>query len=230
MPSFIVYFRVSTQKQGQSGLGREGQELIVQQHIQAYGGEIKAEYEEIESGGWQSLDDRPQLAKAIAHARRARATLLVAKLDRLARDAVFLLTLQRSGLPLVFCDIPGANEFTVGVMALVAEQERRRISDHTKHALRAYKARGGVLGSHRPGAKPLNPAAWAKGQKRGAATTKRRASEAYADILPLMQGLRGSGESLAAIAKHLTGVGYATRTDKPWSATQVKRVLDRAAV
>ena len=118
-------------------------------------------YREIETG---KTADRPELARAIAHANRSGATLVVAKLDRLARNAAFLLTLQASGLPMVFLDLPGANEFTVGVMALVAQHEARMISERTKAALAAYKRRGGLLGGSRRECRNLTQA----GRKRGA--------------------------------------------------------------
>jgi len=222
MKTFIAYYRVSTKAQGESGLGLEAQQAAVTSHILSQGGQLAASYREVESG---KVDQRGELLKAIAHAKRAKATLIVAKLDRLSRNAAFLLTLQESQLPLVFCDLPGANEFTIGIMALVAQNERKMISQRTKDALKAYKARGGLLGGARPGAHKLTAAEWAKGQRSGAIAMAQRAAAAYSDIKPMMQEMRANGETFAAIATKLTVMGHKTRNDKAWSATQVYRVL-----
>lgn len=224
--AYIVYYRVSTQKQGRSGLGLEAQKAAVLQYLRIRGGLIRAEYTEVETG---KRADRPELLKAIAHARRSKATLIVAKLDRLARNAAFLLTLRDSGLPLVFCDLPDANELTIGIMAVVAQAEAKATSERTKVALAAYKARGGKLGSRDPRCRSLSPAAWAKGQAAGTKAVKEMAREAYRDLVPLMQKLREEGLSLKAVAQQLNIQGHTTRGDKPWNAVQVKRVLDRAA-
>lgn len=224
--AYIVYYRVSTQKQGRSGLGLEAQKAAVLQYLRVRGGIIRAEYTEVETG---KRADRPELLKAIAHARRSKATLIVAKLDRLARNAAFLLTLRDSGLPLVFCDLPDANELTIGIMAVVAQAEAKATSERTKAALAAYKARGGKLGSHDPRCRSLSPATWAKGQVLGTAAVKERAREAYGDLVPVMRKLREEGLSLNAVAQRLDSQGHTTRGDKPWNAVQVKRVLDRMA-
>ena len=142
MKNIIAYYRVSTQKQGRSGLGLEAQQEALKTYQVESKARLLASYKEVETG---KSADRPELNRAIAHARRSGATLVVAKLDRLSRNAAFLLTLQASGLPMVFLDLPGANEFTVGIMALVAQHEARLISERTKAALAAYKRRGGHL-------------------------------------------------------------------------------------
>ena len=183
-------------------------------------------YTEVESG---KRTDRPELAKAVAHAKRSRAALVVAKLDRLARNAGFLLTLQSSGLPMVFLDLPGANEFTVGIMALVAQHEAKLISERTKAALAAYKRRGGLLGASLPQCRNLTAKARAKGLKAASATISERARSAYSDIAGDMLDLYESGWSQQAIADHLNEQGQTTRRGKPWSQTQVMRVLHRAA-
>src|SRR5712671_4210340 len=147
MADIIPYYRVSTKKQGESGLGLEGQEAAVQNYARQSGATIKANYVEVESG---KRSDRPQLAKALAHARRSKATLVVAKLDRLARNVAFLSALMDSTVPFVACDNPHANRLTLHILAAVAEAEALAISQRTKAALTAYKARGGKLGAELP--------------------------------------------------------------------------------
>jgi len=134
----IAYFRVSTAKQGQSRLGLESQQATVNRHAKQLDGRVLVEYCEVESG---KRKDRPELLKAVAHAKRTKATLVVAKLDRLSRNAAFLFTLRDSGLPLLFCDMPHANELTVGIMAVVAEEERKMIGTRTEDALEHARSR-----------------------------------------------------------------------------------------
>src|SRR5215510_570518 len=147
---FVAYARVSTDRQGKSGLGLEVQREAVQQFVQGRGGAIIApEYIEVESG---KRNDRPKLTQALKRCRLTGATLVVAKLDRLLRNAAFLLTLRDSGVDLVAADLPEANTMTVGVMAVVAQHEREAISARTKAALAAAKRRGVKVGGLRPGA------------------------------------------------------------------------------
>lgn len=219
---FVGYVRVSTKRQGRSGLGLEAQEEALRQYQAQTGFRPLAVYKEIETG---KSADRPELAKAISHARRAGAALVVAKLDRLARNAGFLLTLQSSGLPMVFLDLPGANEFTVGVMALVAQHEAKLISERTKAALAAYKRRGGLLGGSRLECRNLNEKTRARGRKAASVAIAAKAREAYADLRPTMLAWREAGLSLAAIADRLNQEGQTTRRGRPWSAVQAMRVL-----
>lgn len=148
----IDYFRVSTRKQGDSGLGLEGQEAAVNAFAQQRGGKILGAYTEVESG---KLAERRELSKALAHARRSKAVLVVAKLDRLARNVAFLSALMESGVEFLACDNPHANRLTIHILAAVAEDEARRISERTKAALKAYKARGGKLGASLPQCRTL---------------------------------------------------------------------------
>jgi DNA invertase Pin-like site-specific DNA recombinase len=226
MKPIIAYIRVSTKRQGRSGLGLEAQLQALADYQRENGVRRLATYKEVETG---KSADRPELSKAIAHAKRSGATLVVAKLDRLARNAAFLLTLQASGLPMVFLDLPGANEFTVGVMALVAQHEARMISERTKAALAAYKRRGGLLGGSRPECRNLTEKARRKGQKAASLAIAKQAQQAYADLLPTMQEWRDSGLSQQAIACQLNAEGQTTRRGKPWSQVQVMRVLDRVS-
>lgn len=147
---FIVYLRVSTDRQGRSGLGLEAQQEAVQRYVSAKGGAIVyPPYVEIESG---KRNDRPELAKALKQCRLTGATLIVAKLDRLSRNAAFLMTLRDSGVAFIAADLPEANTMTVGIMALVAQHEREAISARTRAALAAAKARGKALGGRRAAA------------------------------------------------------------------------------
>lgn len=224
----VAYYRVSTAKQGESGLGLEAQEADVVRHLEHTGCELIASYREIETGTKHGLDNRPALRKAIAHAKRSRATLVVAKLDRLLRSTVVANLLKTSGVRFVACDQPNANELTIDILAAVAEDECRRISARTKAALQAYKARGGVLGGARSECRRnLNEAARAKGTHLAAAARTRNAVEAYSDIADYMKELSDDGMSLREIAADLNEQGQTTRRGKPWNPMQVGRVLAR---
>jgi DNA invertase Pin-like site-specific DNA recombinase len=172
------------------------------------------------------------LARALAHAKRSKATLVVAKLDRLARNVAFLSTLMRSGVDFVCCDNPHANKLTIHILAAVAEDEAERISARTKAALAAAKTRGTLLGSARPdhwkGKEDARLAGLARGRTIAAKAITAAATEAYADLLPNMKELREAGKSLQNIADELNQLGHTTRRGKPWNAVQVSRVLDRA--
>jgi len=221
----VGYRRVSTRGQGESGLGLEAQEAAIDAHVQATGCTLVATYDEVESG---KRSDRPTLARAIAHARRVGATLVIAKLDRLSRNVAFLSRLMESGVEFVACDNPNANRLTIHILAAVAEDEARRISERTKAALAAYKARGGKLGAALVGSHLTD-----EGRDRGRAIANaikaREAREVYSDLLPKMIAARGEGLSYKAIADRLDAEGHTTRRGKPWNAMQVKRVLDRDA-
>jgi DNA invertase Pin-like site-specific DNA recombinase len=229
MSDVIAYYRVSTRKQGESGLGLEGQKAAVEAFVKQTGSRILASYREVETG---KLAERPELARALAHAKRSKATLVVAKLDRLARNVAFLSALMRSGVDFTACDNPHANKLTIHILAAVAEDEAERISARTKAALQAYKARGGKLGSARPnhwqGREEARIAGLAKGRLASAKVISERASEAYADLAPAMKQWRNDGVALQAIAKRLNDEGHTTRRGKPWNPVQVSRVLERA--
>jgi DNA invertase Pin-like site-specific DNA recombinase len=144
--AFVSYLRVSTARQGQSGLGLAAQRAAVTDFLNGGDWSLIAEYVEVESG---ANDERPKLAEALARCRLHNATLVIAKLDRLSRDAHFLLGLQKAGVRFVAADMPEANEMVVGIMAVVAQAERKMISARTKAALQAAKARGVKLGGDR---------------------------------------------------------------------------------
>ena len=221
MNSFVAYYRVSTSRQGDSGLGLEAQRESVQQYVKTQGVLI-GEFHEVETG---KRSDRPELLKAIAHARRVGAKLIIAKLDRLARNVAFTAALMESGVDFVCADNPNANRLTIHVLAAVAEDEARRISQRTKAALAAYKRRGGKLGSRNPKCRKLSKQDSLKGSLIGAAEMRRRAVQAYEDLVPIIQSLEG--KPLREIAQHLNELGHTTRTGKNWSANQVRRVVHR---
>jgi DNA invertase Pin-like site-specific DNA recombinase len=219
MGKLVAYYRVSTRKQGESGLGLEAQQACVANYA-CYGQhEIIAAYQEIETG---KRADRPELVKAIAHSKRAKATLVIAKLDRLARNVHFLSGLMESRVDFVCCDNPHANRLTLHILAAVAEDEAWRISERTKAALAAYKARGGRLGT------PGNLTRQAG--RRGAEATRAKARVAYAALLPELRQWRAASLSYREIACLLNGGGRTTRTGGAWNHNQVKRVLTRVGV
>jgi len=226
----VAYYRVSTAKQGRSGLGLEGQQAAVEAFVARRGCEVLATYTEIESG---KKADRPQLAKALAHAKRSKAVLVVAKLDRLARNVAFLSRLMESGCDFIAIDLEHANRLTIHILAAVAEGEAKAISDRTKAALTAAKARGVSLGSARPGhwdgREDRRAAGLEKARERSAAVRSGFAAEAYSDLLPRMVELQSSGMSLRKIADAMNAEGHTTRNGRPWNQVQVKRVIDRAA-
>ena len=168
--AIIGYFRVSTKGQGESGLGLEAQRAAVEAYAKQSGATLVMAYTEVESG---KLADRPELAKALAHASRSKATLVVAKLDRLARNVEFLARVLNAGTEFVACDNPAANRLTLHILAAVAEAEAKAISERTKAALAAYKARGGKLGGQLPQCRNLTHEARRKGaQRAGVAVPK----------------------------------------------------------
>ncbi len=180
----IGYRRVSTQQQGKSGLGLEAQDDGLQQYAKLTGGKLLRVYTEIETGG---RNGRPELAKAQAHAKRAGAVLAVAVLDRLSRNSFFINELLESGVDFVDCQSPHDTPFITRIKAAVAQEELEKISQRTKAALAAYKARGGKLGAARPECRNnLTATARRKGAAAGAIVTAANARAAYADIAPLM--------------------------------------------
>jgi DNA invertase Pin-like site-specific DNA recombinase len=231
-PRAIAYYRVSTAKQGRSGLGLEAQEAAVKAYIAATGSKLLAPpYREIETG--TSKRDRPVLARAIAHAKRAQATLIVAKIDRLTRNLAFLSHLMESGVDFVACDNPNANRLTVHILAAVAEDEARAISQRTKDALAAAKARG-TTKTGKPWAEAkrndnLAKVDRAKASAAGVDAIKRNKAAAYADLAPMIADLAAQGLSLRAIAARLNEQGEVTRRGRRWAAVQVMRVLNGAA-
>ena len=215
---FISYLRVSTAKQGASGLGLEAQRKAVEDYLNGGRWKLIAECVEVESG---KKSDRPKLAEALRLCRLHGATLIVAKLDRLARNVAFLSNLMEAGVEFVAVDFPTANRLTVHILAAVAEHEAAMISRRTKDALAAAKARGVKLGGHR-GTVPPKIAA-ERSLKARQATAEARA----ADLEPIITELKAEGvASLNAMARALTEKGVPTaRGGSNWTPMQVSRVL-----
>jgi DNA invertase Pin-like site-specific DNA recombinase len=226
MSKIVVYFRQSTDKQKRSGLGIEAQQAAVRQYAERTGAETIGSYTETESGG---NNDRPQFARAVAHARRSRATLVVAKLDRLARNLAFLDQLQQSKLNFVALDCEHANKAMLQMMMVMAEWERDQVSIRTKAALAARRERGEKLGAENPACRNLNRAAMRAGRAKGAEANRAAADEAYADILPDMRAWRAESLTLSEIAERLNADGHTTRTGKEWTAVTVANVINRTS-
>jgi DNA invertase Pin-like site-specific DNA recombinase len=218
----VAYERVSTARQGASGLGLEAQRKVIEDFASSRGAEVLARFTEVESG---RKADRPELAKALHLAKVTGATLVIAKLDRLSRNAAFLLALRDSGVRFVAVDMPEANDLTVGIMALVAQAEREAISRRTKEALAVAKARGVKLGNPN-GAESLRRAG--KGGSALWATVSANAAAFAADLMPVLADIRAEGHtSLRAIAAELTSRGIRTRRGGKWSAGNVGRLILR---
>lgn len=218
----VAYERVSTARQGRSGLGLEAQRASIDAFAHARGAEVTARFTEVESG---SRSDRPELARALDLARLTGATLVIARLDRLSRNAAFLLTLRDSGVKFLAVDMPEANNLTVGIMALVAEAERDAISRRTKDALAAAKARGVILGN------PNGAAALKRAGKGGVAlqAAVRANADAFAESLaPVVADLRSQEiTSLRQVAAALNARGMMTRRGGRWQVSNARNLLRR---
>ena len=216
--SFVSYLRVSTDRQGRSGLGIEAQRAAVGAYLAGFGATPLAEFVEVESG---KHSERPELARALTECRLRRATLVIAKLDRLARDAHFLLGLERSGIAFTAADMPNANRLTVGIMAMVAEEERRAISERTKAALAAAKARGVKLGGRPESLKNTE-----LGRQRATEARRAKAAARAEDLAPVIEAIRAQGiTSATGIAKALNERRIPTARGGKWQAVQVQRLL-----
>jgi DNA invertase Pin-like site-specific DNA recombinase len=214
--TWISYLRVSTDRQGQSGLGLEAQRAAVLAFLNGGKWILEAEFVEIESG---KRSDRPQLAAALAACKKNRAKLVVAKLDRLSRNVAFISKLMDSGVEFVAADMPHANRLTVHILAAVAEHEREAISTRTKAALAAAKARGRVLGG------PMIATA----RVLGSAANKNTADRFAANVVPVIRQIQASGAtSLRSVAAALAARGVPTARGGDWNAAQVANVLRRA--
>ncbi len=215
---YVAYYRVSTQRQGISGLGLDAQRSSVLSFLN--GKRPIAEYTDVESG---SHNNRPQLLLALEYAKKTNTTLLVAKLDRLSRDLVFIATLQQNNVKFTCCDIPEANEFTIHLMAALAQMELRMGSQRTKNALKAAKARGVKLGT--TAAKNFTPATRSLGPKarrdKAVSNPNNKVSAAHAAIL------RSQGSTLQQIANNLNVSGFKTSTGGTFNSEQVRRLLLR---
>jgi DNA invertase Pin-like site-specific DNA recombinase len=220
---FVGYFRASTQRQGHSGLGLDAQRAAVDAHLHSVGGTLCESFTEIESG---KNSERPEMAKAIAACRLHGATLLIAKLDRLARNVHFVTTLMKDGLDFVAADMPNANKLTIHIMASFAEHERELISERTKAALAQAKARGVKLG---------NPKGWAHLRPEARSTVaaieqvKRNADTFAARVGQMVGPMQAGGQSLRQIAAELTAREVQTPRGGQWTAAAVRNLLARIA-
>ncbi len=224
--TFVAYLRVSTARQGTSGLGLEAQQAAIQAFLGPNDRLLAPPYVEVESG---RNSERPKLAEAMARCRKTGATLLIAKLDRLARSVRFISALMEEGVPFVAADMPSATPFMLHVYAAVAEEEARAISRRTKLALEAAKARGVKLGGDR-GYRPPTPPDGASGSRAAAVARSREADHAAHRLAAVVEEVRaalGGTASLRAIAEGLTQRGIATSRGAAWTATGVRRVLAR---
>ncbi|PMQ02966.1 DNA-invertase [Dyella sp. AD56] len=218
----VSYLRVSTRKQGESGLGLDAQRAAIAGYAAQRHGTVIQTFTEVESG---KLNQRPALAEALHLAKVTGATLVIAKLDRLSRNAAFLLALRDSGVRFVAADMPDANDLTVGIMALVAQQEREAISRRTKEALAAAKARGVCLGNPN-GASALMRAA--KGNSASVAVIRLGADSHARNLHPVIEALAAEGiKSLGAVAEALNGRGMLTPRGGRWHKSSVRNLLDR---
>jgi DNA invertase Pin-like site-specific DNA recombinase len=216
---FVAYYRVSTQKQGNSGLSFEAQQAAVENYLK---GELIAEYIEIESG---RKSDRPKLAEALKLAKRRKATLVIARLDRLARNVAFIATLMESKVEFVAVDFPQADQLTIHIMAAMAEHEARLISERTKAALARLKARGVKLGGCR-----VSPERHAKisalGREAAAKALRSQRIERERNLRPVIDEIRAGGaKTLREIANELNRRGEETARGRQWTAVQVMRIL-----
>ena len=217
----VTYLRVSTAAQGRSGLGLEAQRAALAQFIAAEGMTVATEYIETETAkGSDALDRRPTLRAALDEAKRLRCPVVVAKLCRLSRDVAFVAGLMAQGVPFIVADLgPDADPFMLHLWAALAEKERRLISERTKAALAAKRARGALLGGYRGGPVPDGAA--------GAAAAQRQANENAASVAPILAEMQRQGMSLRAMAAGLTAQGITTPRGKAWTATAVSNALER---
>ena len=215
LPRFVAYYRVSTDRQGRSGLGLDAQREAVASQVHRAGGEIVAGYTEIESG---KRADRPELRAALAEAKRARATLVIARLDRLSRNMAFIANLMDARVDFIACDNPHATRLTLHILAAVAEHEREMISARTKAALAIAKARGVRLGNPRP----------TFARERAAATHRARADRFAGTVRDTIGSMATQGMSLRAIARELDRRGVPTARGGVWQAVTVRAVLARS--
>lgn len=220
MRPIVLYVRVSTASQGKSGLGIEAQREALLRFAASEGFEVAGEYLEIETGkGADALDRRPKLAEALAHARKAKCAVAVAKLDRLSRDVAFIAGLMAQRVPFIVAELGAdADPFTLHLYAALAEKERALISQRTKAALERAKARGVKLG---------NPNA--AGAAKAAAEGRKAAADAHAGkVAPMIREYVGTlGLSLRATAEKLNALGHVTPRGGRWNAQAVKNAMAR---
>ena len=218
---YVAYYRVSTKRQGHSGLGLEAQRAAVAAFLQRDGWPPVKEFTEVESG---KNDDRPELQRAFEACRVYQAVLVVAKLDRLARDAAFLLSLEKAGVEFRCCDMPDLNRFSLTVLAGAAEYEAHQISERTKAALAAAKARGVKLGT----TGPANLKNQAEGRRRGREAQATKAQRFAESMAPFIMPRAEAGMTLRQIAKALEEERIPTsRGGSRWDPKTVLKIIKR---
>lgn len=224
VPTQIVgYYRVSTQEQGIGGLGMAAQREAVARYAAATGLPIVARYEEVETGSKADLRNRPQLAAAVAHVRRSGALLVIARLDRLARNVYVTSQLLESGIDFVACDNPHASRLTIQILAAMAEHESQLISARVKAAMAAAREREVVFKNY----SQLSPEGIRLGVEASRAARIRRTREAYADLVPLVHDLRAAGHSAKAISDRLNELGHTNQFGRLWAQGPVRKLLKR---
>ncbi|AMV42271.1 recombinase family protein [Paraburkholderia caribensis] len=216
---FVAYYRVSTQKQGASGLGLDAQREAVTRYLNGGDWQLIGEFTEVETAkGSNALAKRPQLRAALELCRKTGARLLIAKLDRLARNVAFIAGLMESKVKFVSADMPEVNELTIHIMAAFAEHEAKRISERTRDALRAAKARGVVLGATGPA-----------NLKQNIEARQKAADEFAGSLSSVLAGFKASGLTQRQMVEQLNALGIKTARGGEWSLMQLQRVLKRQA-
>lgn len=206
MTRYVAYFRVSTEKQGKSGLGLAAQHTLIERFV-SNGDEVIAEYVEVQSG---KNDERIQLWKAIHHAKRSDAKLLIAKLDRFSRKVSFIASIMEQGIGLVVAEMPHATDFQLHIFAALAQEERRLISERTRNALAEAKKRGVQLGKNGKVLAELN---------------RQAADERAEAFRPVITPMKEAGLSISEIARRLNMAGFSTANGKGFHPQQVKNIL-----
>ena len=215
MKKMVFYLRVSTVKQGADGNGIQHQMTVVNRYAEANGGEIVGQFIEVESGG-KTDSERPQLAAALEKCKKLNAVLVCSKIDRLSRNAEFLLRLMNSRVEFVCCDIPNCDRFSISLFAILAEKEKNMISERTKNALKMVKARGIKLGNPNP---ELSVIKMNEGARKGRIDFKNK-------ILPIINEIKSTGiKTLQGVADCLNRRGISTRNGKQWYPTQIRNLL-----
>ncbi len=220
--TYVAYYRVSTDRQGKSGLGLDAQRAAVDAYLNGGNWTLAETFTEVESG---RRNDRPELAMALDLCRRKKATLVIAKLDRLARNVAFIANLMDADVDVVAVDMPEANRFTLHIMAAMAEHEAAQVSQRTKAALKAAKARGRALGWSIPSRRKEQ----ARASRRGAAGNRAKADQHAANVLPVIRDIERAGvTTLQGIAEALNARGIKTARSRRWYASTIRNLLIRA--
>ncbi|MBD5654662.1 MAG: recombinase family protein [Candidatus Eremiobacteraeota bacterium] len=224
MRSVVVYLRVSSLEQSQSGLGIESQRYAIAHFCRMRGWTIVREHVEVETGRRDHVRNRPQLSAALAYARRLKIKIVVARLDRLTRSLLVMSQFLAAGVDFVAVDDPDASRLDLQCKAMMAEYESRLISERTKEGMRAARDRGVSFERHHWS---FTPEIRLKAARNASRSHRESAREAYADISPEANALREAGQTWAAIAHYLNASGHVTRSGGQWSVRTVQRLVER---